>query len=78
MEFSEDRVREIVAECSGKDTVTDEMCFISDLGLDSLDVIELLMKFEDEFEIDIPVNEEDDLKTVGQAIEYLKKKVNQN
>lgn len=55
---------------SGKQ-VTEESAFIQDLGLDSLDVVEVVMELEHEFNIQIPDNEADSLKTVGQAIDYV-------
>lgn len=51
--------------------ITDETSFISDLGLDSLDVVEVVMEVEHEFNIQIPDHEADSLKTVGQTIDYI-------
>ena len=72
--FSEDRVKEIVAkelEVEVKQ-LTPEAKFIEDLGADSLDIVELVMALEEEFGIDIPDEDADKLKTVGDAMEYLK------
>ena len=71
------RVKEIIVDELGVDEseVTPEASFIEDLGADSLDTVELIMKFEEEFEIDIPDEEAEKLLTVGKAIEYLKKKL---
>jgi acyl carrier protein len=54
--------------------VTMEASFTDDLGADSLDVVELVMAFEDEFEIDIPDEEVGEIKTVGNAVDYISKK----
>ena len=72
--FSEDRVKEIIAkelEVEVKQ-LTPEAKFIEDLGADSLDIVELVMALEEEFGVDIPDEEADKLKTVGDAMNYLK------
>ena len=72
--FSEDRVKEIIAkelEVEGQ-SLTPEAKFIEDLGADSLDIVELVMALEEEFGIDIPDEDADKIKTVGDAINYLK------
>ena len=72
--FSEDRVKEIIAkelEVEPKQ-LTSEAKFIEDLGADSLDIVELVMALEEEFGLDIPDEEADKLKTVGDAMNYLK------
>ena len=51
--------------------VTDESNFMSDLGADSLDTVELIMEFEKEFDLQIPDDEAEKITTVGQAIEYI-------
>ena len=70
----EERVIEIVSEQMGvsKDQVTRETSFVNDLGADSLDTVELVMEFEDEFELSIPDEEAEKIQTVGQAIDYIK------
>jgi acyl carrier protein len=70
----EKKVKEIVAEQLGKDAneVTNEASFIDDLGADSLDIVELVMAMEDEFGIEIPDEEAEKIKTVGDVIEYIK------
>ena len=72
--FSEDRVKEIIAkelEVEVKQLVPDAK-FIEDLGADSLDIVELVMALEEEFGLEIPDEEADKLKTVGDAMDYLK------
>ncbi len=71
--FSEDRVKEIIAkelEVEPKQ-LTPEAKFIEDLGADSLDIVELVMALEEEFGLDIPDEDADKLKTVGDAMNYL-------
>ncbi|HET6428351.1 MAG TPA: acyl carrier protein [Phycisphaerae bacterium] len=69
----EDKVIEIVAEQMGvdKSEVTRETSFVNDLNADSLDTVELVMEFEDEFEMSIPDEEAEKIQTVGQAIDYI-------
>ncbi|QEH32326.1 Acyl carrier protein [Aquisphaera giovannonii] len=69
----EDRVIEIVSEQMGvsKDQVNRETSFVNDLGADSLDTVELVMEFEEEFDITIPDDEAEKIQTVGQAIDYI-------
>ena len=72
--FSEDRVKEIIAkelEVEVKQLVP-EAKFIEDLGADSLDIVELVMALAEEFGLEIPDEEADKLKTVGDAMNYLK------
>jgi acyl carrier protein len=72
--FSEDRVKEIIAkelEVDAKQVVP-EAKFIEDLGADSLDIVELVMALEEEFGLDIPDEDADKLRTVGDAMNYLK------
>ena len=75
--FSEDRVTEIIAKELEVDIkqLTGEAKFIEDLGADSLDIVELVMALEEEFGIDIPDEDADKLKTVGDAMNYLKSHV---
>lgn len=72
----EERVKEIIVDQLGVDPseVTDKAHFIEDLGADSLDTVELVMAFEDEFKIEIPDEDSEKITTVGAAIEYLKNK----
>jgi len=72
-----DRVREIIAEqlLVEVDEVTDEASFVEDLGADSLDTVELIMEFEDEFGVEIPDEDAEKVQTVGEAINYIEKMV---
>ena len=69
----EQRVREIVAEQLERDVkeVTNSASLIDDLGADSLDVVELVMKMEEEFGIEIPDEEAEKIKTVNDVIQYI-------
>ena len=72
----EDKVRDIIVEQLGvnAEQVTREASFIEDLGADSLDTVELVMAFEEEFGAEIPDEDAEKLTTVGGVIEYLKSK----
>ena len=72
----EERVQAIIVEQLGVDEkeVTEAASFIDDLGADSLDTVELVMAFEEEFDIEIPDEDAEKMTTVGMAMEYLKKK----
>ena len=72
-----DRVKKIVVEHLGVEAekVTESASFIDDLGADSLDTVELVMAFEKEFDIDIPDEEAEKLRTVGDAMSYLHEKI---
>jgi len=69
----EDKVKSIIVDQLNisEDEVKPEASFIDDLGADSLDIVELVMKMEEEFEIDIPDEEAENIKTVGDAIKYI-------
>lgn len=69
----ETRVKEIIVEQLGVDPaeVIPAASFINDLGADSLDTVELVMAFEEEFGIEIPDEEAEKIQSVGQAIEYI-------
>jgi len=71
------KVIEIIVEelCVEVGEVTEEKNFINDLGADSLDGAELMLKFEEEFDIDIPDDDANEITTVGKAIEYFEKKL---
>jgi acyl carrier protein len=70
---TEERVIDIVCENLGvsKDQVTRNTSFIEDVGADSLDIVELVMELEEEFEITIPDEQAEKIKTVGEAIDYI-------
>lgn len=72
-----DRVKELVVEQLGVDAeeVTEEASFIDDLGADSLDIVELVMAFEEEFDLEIPDEDAEKIRTVGDAVEYIKAKL---
>ena len=71
--FDENKVKEIIAKELEVDAkqLTPEAKFIEDLGADSLDIVELVMALEEEFGLDIPDEDADKLKTVGDAMKYL-------
>ena len=73
VEEIEDKVFSIVSEqmAVNKAEITRETSFINDLNADSLDIVELVMEFEDNFEMSIPDEEAEGIKTVGQAIDYI-------
>lgn len=70
-----EKVIELIVEELGVEAseVTMEASFIEDLGADSLDTVELIMKLEEEFNLDIPDEDAESLTTVGRAIKYLEK-----
>ena len=69
----EARVKDIIAEELGveREKLTKEASFMEDLGADSLDTVELVMAFEKELDLDIPDEEAEKLRTVGDALNYL-------
>ncbi len=73
VEEVEDKVFSIVSEqmAINKAEITRETSFVNDLNADSLDIVELVMEFEDGFEMSIPDEEAEKIKTVGQAIDYI-------
>ena len=73
----EEKVKDIIVEELGveREKLTSEASFMEDLGADSLDTVELVMAFEKEFDIDIPDEDAEKLRTVGDAIGYLNQKV---
>ncbi len=70
-----DRVRKIVVEHLGvgEEKVNDSASFIDDLGADSLDTVELVMAFEEEFGIDIPDDAAENIQTFGDAVKFIQK-----
>jgi acyl carrier protein len=73
MSETADRVKKIVVEHLGveADKVTEEASFIDDLGADSLDIVELVMAFEEEFGVEIPDDAAEKITTVKDAIDYI-------
>ena len=71
-----DKIKSIVVEQLGvdEDQVTEDASFIDDLGADSLDTVELIMAFEEEFDIEIPDEDAQKIKTVKDVIEYIESK----
>jgi acyl carrier protein len=71
------KVKDIIEKELGveREKLTPEASFIEDLGADSLDIVELVMEFEKEFNIDIPDEDAEKLRTVGDAIAYLNQKI---
>ncbi len=72
----EERVARIVCNQMGTapEKINPETSFVNDLGADSLDTVELVMEFEDEFEISIPDEDAEKIQTVGSAVTYIKAK----
>ncbi len=73
----EERVTEIIVEQLGvtREEVVPEASFIDDLGADSLDIVELVMAMEEEFDVEIPDEDAEKIQTIGGAIAYLKGKL---
>ncbi len=70
------KVKEIVVEQLGVDEqeVTEKASFVDDLGADSLDIVELIMAFEEEFDMEIPDEDAEKIVTVGDAVKYIKER----
>ena len=73
----QDKVKHIIVEQLGVDEeeVTIDASFVDDLGADSLDTVELVMAFEEEFGIEIPDEDAEKISTIGAAVQYLKDKL---
>lgn len=73
-ESVEEKVKEIIVNELGVEAekVTEDASFVEDLGADSLDIVELVMAFEESFDLEIPDEDAEKLQTVGDAIRYLK------
>ena len=69
-----DKVKEIIIEQLGvaESTITTEASFIDDLGADSLDIVELIMALEEEFDLEIPDSDAEKVVTVGDVVDYIK------
>lgn len=76
MSVNEAKVKQIISEKLGvsEDKVTPQASFVDDLGADSLDQVELIMALEDEFDIEIPDEDTEKLKTVKDALDYIDSK----
>ena len=74
---AQDRVSEIIVEQLGatKEEIVPEASFIDDLGADSLDIVELVMAMEETFDIEIPDDDAEKIQTIGDAVAYLKEKL---
>lgn len=75
MESIFERVKEVIAEQLGieeMETITMETTFIDDLGADSLDIVELIMALEEEFDMEIPEAEAEKITSVGDVVDYIK------
>ena len=72
-----DKVKEIIIEQLGvpESTITTEASFIDHLGADSLDIVELIMALEEEFDLEIPDSDAEKVVTVGDVVEYIKDNV---
>ena len=77
MSEMESKIKQIIAEKLGvsEDKVNPQASFVDDLGADSLDQVELIMAFEDAFDVEIPDEDAEKMRTVKDAIEYLQTKV---
>jgi acyl carrier protein len=73
----ESKVKQIIAEKLGvsEDKITPQAAFVEDLGADSLDQVELIMAFEDAFDIEIPDEDAEKMRSVKDALDYLQKKL---
>jgi acyl carrier protein len=71
-----DRVKKVIVERLevGEEEVTPEASFVEDLGADSLDVVELVMELEEEFDIEIPDEDAEKIQTVKDAVAYIEEK----
>ena len=69
-----ERVKSVIADQLGvdEDTITMESSFVDDLGADSLDIVELIMGLESEFDLEIPDDQAEKISTVGDAVNYIK------
>ena len=70
-----DKVKDVIIDKLGveENSIKSEAHFVDDLGADSLDTVELIMEFEEEFGIEIPDDDAEKITTVGSAVEYIKK-----
>lgn len=77
-ELVAEKVRNIVSKQMGvsNDKITEQTSFVNDLGADSLDTVELIMEFENAFDMNIPDEDAEKIQTIGDAINYIEEKVN--
>ena len=70
-----DKVKDVIIDKLGveEESIKSEAHFVNDLGADSLDTVELIMEFEEEFGIEIPDDDAEKITTVGSAVEYIQK-----
>ena len=70
-----DKVKDVIIDKLGveEESIKSEAHFVDDLGADSLDTVELIMEFEEEFSIEIPDDDAEKITTVGSAVEYIEK-----
>ena len=75
----EEKVKDIIVEQLGvnPEQVTPQASFIEDLGADSLDIVELVMAFEEEFSVEVPDEDAEKLQTVGDVIKYIEERAKQ-
>jgi acyl carrier protein len=71
-----EKVKSIIVDQLGveADEVTEDASFVDDLGADSLDIVELIMALEEEFDLEIPDEDAEKISTVGEAVEYIREK----
>ena len=70
-----DKIKEVIIDKLGveEDSIKHEAHFVNDLGADSLDTVELIMEFEEEFGVEIPDDDAENITTVGSAVDYIEK-----
>jgi len=73
----EERIRQLIVEQLGVsvEEIRPEVSFLDDLGADSLDIVELVMAMEEEFDVEIPDDDAEKIQTIGDAFAYIKEKV---
>lgn len=76
MAVDNEKIKDVIVRQLGvsKEEITEEASFIDDLSADSLDIVELVMAFEEEFGIEIPDEDTEKMRTVGDAIKYINEK----
>ena len=73
----DDRMEALIVEELGvsKDAISPKASFVDDLGADSLDIVELVMAMEEEFDVEIPDEDVERMQTIGDALDYLKERI---